>query len=61
MLRRDEENCVSGTNAASKRRPFDRRIFFGVLIINRQLSNLDNTEFSPSGANSAARWPPLIE
>ena len=63
MLGRDEKNRVGCPDAFAKRRPFRRRTFVTILVVDGQLPYFDDAEFSPPGATSpsALATPRLIE
>ena len=45
----DEENRVGGPYPFAKRRPFSRRLFVAVLVVDRQLADLDDRELHARG------------
>ena len=49
MLGRHEKNRVGCPDTFAKRRPFRRWFVIAVLIVDRQLSYLDDAEFQPRG------------
>src|SRR5271166_1854630 len=55
MLGRDEKNRVGCPDAFAKRRPFRRRIFVTILIVDGQLPYLDDAELQPRGRHLGER------
>jgi hypothetical protein len=47
VLGGDEKDGIRRPNPLAERRPFCRRIVIGVLVVDRQLANLDDAQLQP--------------